>query len=669
MNAKKFKISEIVDDLHDGVTIQDKDGELIYVNKAAVVACGVGSQKDLLQKELLSLYKTTLSKFSVMDEDGNEFDVDQLPGRRALRGEQDPSAVIKYHNNNDGKTRWAQIRSKPIIDEEGQIVFAVNMITDITHSKHIEEVLNFKLEASKVLSKSLDYHKSLKRIATMAVPEFADWCLIDLHKEGKLTNLAIEHENVDKLEKAKMIRKKYPPDLRSGSGIAKVIRTGNPIYVKNIDDAMISEAAKDDKQIDFIKEFQINSVIIAPFGVQGKIVGAMTLITTGERELNDSDYELARLTAARISLAMERASLFHEVTNERKRLDKLLSDVPAVVWELWARPDQEKHRVNYVSKYLEDMLGYDVSEWLSSPNFWLEIIHPDDKKDIARQMANLYRSKGAGTLRYRWITKGNKPIWVESQIQVVRNTKGKPVGLRAVSTDISRRIEIEKRKDDFINMASHELKTPLTSIKLYLSAFESSLSGASRAKSGPFLAKVDRQISRLQRLVTELLNVSNIQAGKLELNKEKFLLDDLIKENIEEMRMLSNKDQIKLKGMSGRHVHADKDRVGQVLKNLFSNAIKFSQEDGEILVTVRPNGKNVVVGVQDKGIGIGKTHLNKVFDRFYRVYEDKEKTYPGMGMGLYISKEIIERHGGQIWLESEKGKGSRFYFSLPMIDK
>jgi signal transduction histidine kinase len=223
-------------------------------------------------------------------------------------------------------------------------------------------------------------------------------------------------------------------------------------------------------------------------------------------------------------------------------------------------------------------------------------------------------------------------------------------------------------------MASHELKTPVTSIKGYTQLMLEAIRNESeQAKSiSPLLLRssltsIDKQVTRLTRLMSELLDLSKIEAGMLELNKELFSLNETVIETVQDILYTNSKHVINVFHDYECTVYADKDRISQVLINFLTNAIKYSPKADKIDVWVRQSApRQVSVSVRDYGIGIDETDQEKVFERFYRVQGKDEQTYPGFGIGLFIAREIIQRHSGTIFLESEKAKGSVFTFTLPV---
>lgn len=234
--------------------------------------------------------------------------------------------------------------------------------------------------------------------------------------------------------------------------------------------------------------------------------------------------------------------------------------------------------------------------------------------------------------------------------------------------------ESDEQKNNFIAMASHELKTPITSIKGYVQLLLNALEKEKDSQKAlpPLLVRsslisVDKQIKRLTRLISELLDISKIETGTLELKKEKFSINELAIETIEDILYTNTKHRINLYHDFQSHVYGDKDRIGQVMINFLTNAIKYSPDSDKIDVSIRKeSNEEVSFSVRDYGIGIEKAEQEKIFERFYRAKGKAEQTYPGFGIGLFIAYEFIQKHGGQVWVKSEKGKGSTFTFTLPI---
>jgi PAS domain S-box-containing protein len=236
------------------------------------------------------------------------------------------------------------------------------------------------------------------------------------------------------------------------------------------------------------------------------------------------------------------------------------------------------------------------------------------------------------------------------------------VGASVFLRDVSKERDREKQKDDYFSMLSHELKHPISSIKLYSQLVSAKFPKASEERT--MMQKVDVQIDKVTRLINDFFELSRLHNGKLRLEKEIIDVDRFISELIETMKVTYKNRRFKIIGHTSSIVEADRDRVEQVLVNFISNACKFSQEDKDIIIHLSSGRKNIIIGIQDFGKGIDKKHHKKVFEHYYQVGK-KNTVHKGLGIGLYLSSAIIKAHGGKIWLDSEIGKGSTFYFSLP----
>ncbi|MCX2478335.1 PAS domain-containing protein [Pedobacter sp. MC2016-15] len=234
--------------------------------------------------------------------------------------------------------------------------------------------------------------------------------------------------------------------------------------------------------------------------------------------------------------------------------------------------------------------------------------------------------------------------------------------------DITDRKEIERRKDDFLSIASHELKTPLTTIKGYLQVLERTMPDDASEKFGSTLGKVSKYVERLNNLIAELLDVSRIQTGNIELHHADFDFDRMINEVVDGFQASAHDHKIVLTGHTNAIVNADETHIIQVLNNLLSNAIKYAPQSKQVDLNISNVSEFVKVSVKDYGIGMNAEDKKRIFERFYRG-SDIQKRFPGMGIGLYICDQIIKNHNGTLWVESEKGKGSTFSFTLPKKGK
>lgn len=229
--------------------------------------------------------------------------------------------------------------------------------------------------------------------------------------------------------------------------------------------------------------------------------------------------------------------------------------------------------------------------------------------------------------------------------------------------------EIDKLKTDFLNTTSHELKTPLTPIRSYLDLLEDGSLGKLNQQQKSALKVIDKNVKRLKRLISDILDITKVEAGQMKFIMEKIRFEKVIKEAIQEIKPSIDEKKIKIEVRIPKKlplIEGDKQRLIQVLTNLLDNAIKFSPKNKRVMITAKKRKNSLFMAVADKGIGISKNNLPKLFTKFFQVDTSATREQPGTGLGLTICKGIIEAHNGNIWAESILGKGSTFYFTLPL---
>jgi PAS domain S-box-containing protein len=286
-----------------------------------------------------------------------------------------------------------------------------------------------------------------------------------------------------------------------------------------------------------------------------------------------------------------------------------------------------------------------------------KVFHTGEAYHTDQEKADLFVG---GRLQSFWFNYTYKPL---------HDAAGKVYGILNMATDVTKLIHLQQQKDEFIGIASHELKTPVTSIKAYAQVLEAIFREKGYEKESKMLTRMGVQIDRLTNLISDLLDTTKIQAGKLMFNERIFGFNQVVEEVVEDMRRTTSKHEITVTLSKTDEVFADPERISQVLTNLLSNAIKYSPNADKICVSTSVTDEFVKVCVKDFGVGIPADKHEKVFEQFYRVSGDKQHTFPGLGLGLYISSEIVKREGGRIWVESIEGKGSNFCFTLPRNTK
>lgn len=321
-------------------------------------------------------------------------------------------------------------------------------------------------------------------------------------------------------------------------------------------------------------------------------------------------------------------------------------------------------KVTFLNKHFLEYSGLSFEEAVTG-NGWKYVIHPTEVKNLIDASAHSLKTGQDFAMELQLKRSDGQYRWHLCRGTAIRDKENKIIQWVGAANDINFQKLKEQQKDEFISIASHEMKTPLTTASAYLQLLEQTIDPED--KELMLLAtKGYKAIERLNELVKELLDVSKIQNGRLEYNFKTFDINEIIDDTIETFRHTSSKYTISKSGLVKKKVNGDKERLQQVLINLLSNAIKYSPANKKININITNSGDTFTVEVKDRGIGISASGIGKIFERYYREKENEDRIQ-GLGIGLYISAEIIKRHGGQIHVESELGKGSSFYFTLPFV--
>ncbi len=297
---------------------------------------------------------------------------------------------------------------------------------------------------------------------------------------------------------------------------------------------------------------------------------------------------------------------------------------------------------------------------------WQRLHHPDYVKQTVEKMRACFQSGETWEDTFPLRGRDGTYRWFLSHAVPIRDEYGAIVRWFGTNTDVTEQKQLEQQKDDFIGVASHELKTPVTSLKGYAQILERRFLQDGDARSADLLHKMGVQINKLAGLVEDLLDVTKIENGQMVFHYSTFDLNTLIGEIVEETQHAATRHTIVQNLAQSVALHADRERIGQVLTNLLTNAIKYAPRTETVLVKTQLTAEAIITSVQDFGIGISKEKLPHLFKRFYRVEGESQRTYPGLGLGLYISAECIKRHQGKIWVESQEGQGTTVCFSLAL---
>jgi two-component system CheB/CheR fusion protein len=334
----------------------------------------------------------------------------------------------------------------------------------------------------------------------------------------------------------------------------------------------------------------------------------------------------------------------------------MLNAIPQQVWT--STPDGT---VDYVNQVVCKDFGRDAEEIIGLG--WQEFIHPDEKPEILQKWQTALKSGKEYLVEFRLLFSDGSFVWhLGRALPLVEN--GEIKLWLGTNTNIEVQKSAAQKKDEFLSIASHELKTPLTSIKAYnqLIARSKDLNTLQG-----FVSKSADHILRLEKLIADLLDVTKINAGKLNYNMQPFSFRQMLEQSIESVQHTTVTHQIVLESVDDITYTGDNFRLEQVMNNFLTNAVKYSPEANKVIVKSKVEAGNIIVSIQDFGIGIAEESLDKLFDRYYRV-DNTAMRFEGLGLGLFISSEILKRHQGSFWIESEQGKGSTFFFRLPLPD-
>jgi two-component system CheB/CheR fusion protein len=378
-----------------------------------------------------------------------------------------------------------------------------------------------------------------------------------------------------------------------------------------------------------------------------------------EKQLREKNEQLEAANLFVANLNNELELRVKERTNEllasREHFKFLADTIPVMVWTTLPNGN-----FDYFNRQWLDYTGLSLEESKAAGR---SAVHPDDLPDLLKEWNRCLHS--GDPFKFEMRMRNAKGIYGSfiSNASPFKNSDGKVVAWFGVCTNIEEQKREMEKKDQFISMASHELKTPVTSLKAYTEILMMELEPDANTNALSILDKMNKQIDKLTLLIGDLLDVSKANSGEINFSFEKIDFNELVEEVTGIIQLTSNKHKIELQLSDTQIIEGDKNRLGQVITNLLSNAIKYSPGAGSVIVSSVNTKDHIKLCVQDFGIGIPLAEQSKLFSRFFRVMNN---TFPGLGLGLYICNEIIKRHSGTMEFKSEEGKGSTFCFTLPV---
>ncbi|MEW6618430.1 MAG: ATP-binding protein [bacterium] len=538
--------------------------------------------------------------------------------------------------------------------------------------KKIEE-LKLLTKISQIINSTLDLEKLLKivmELVTQMLPvESSSLMLLDKEKNELVFEVAIG-------EKSKEVKRiTFPAD----KGIAGwVVTNRKPLIVNNV-----SQDSRFYSEIDTVTHYKSKSILCVPLKIKQRIIGVLEAINKIDGDFTKEDVQLLNTIVNQIAVAVENAQLYKKLEKKVELANQELIHANRLLL-------LEKDKVKAVIEGMDDgVFATDNSGKVILLN------HKSEKllgKKIGCSLKDLIRDEG---FIQAYQEAGRKGRVIEKELSfnlqqiysviiTPMKEKGKTVGQIAVMRDITKQKEMERLKTNFISVASHELKTPLTSIKsLAEMLLDEELEPQTQKE---FTQIINDEADRLARLLGDLMNISKIDSGKRKINKQPLIITDILESVRIRFKELARRNGVIMNFEiedDCQEIVADKDIIDEIFINLVSNAIKFSPKGGEVKIEVKKIEYEklpetikhqlallpyILISIADTGIGIAKQEMKHLFvDEFFRSERKEVREVSGTGLGLTIVKRLITRLGGDIFVESKIGKGSKFSFVLPVI--
>ena len=553
----------------------------------------------------------------------------------------------------DSAFRWHLTRAVPMRGEDGEIVRWFGTNTDIEDRRAAEERQEFLAEAGWVLGSSLDYERTLADVAQLVVPKIADWCAIDLLRDGVLTRVAVAHVDPLKAALAREVAERYPTDLETGAGPAAVVRTREAELVPVVTPEILAESAVDDLQREIVADLGLHSYLCVPLVAREQAFGAISFMQAESgRVYGEDDLALARELARHAAIAIDNAQLYEQAERRAQAARALESVGDGVVLidregviRLW-----NTAAATIVGRSEADVVGRPIADVIPHWDEIAELVPvASSPSEPVRAVSTPVEIQG----RELWIS-GSGVALGEGIVYAFR--------------DLTEERRLEKMRTDFVATVSHELRTPLAAI--YGSAqtiLRPDLELEDEVRN-ELLSVIASESDRLAEIVSDLLLSSHLDSGRLPVKIESCDAAELAATVVESARTHLPEDvAVELDTAAGLPaVAADPGQLRQVLANLLDNAIKYSPGGGAVSLRVEDGDGTVRFSVVDGGIGMPASELRRIFEKFYRLDPDMTRGIGGTGLGLYISRELVRRMAGTISVESTLGEGSTFVVELPV---
>jgi PAS domain S-box-containing protein len=534
-------------------------------------------------------------------------------------------------------------------------------------------------EVGSLLRSGGDYRQTLQNVADAVVPLLADWCAIDAVAEGPSpVRVAAAHRDPAKAAVVRELPALRPPSLmRPGA-------TWEPL---------IEEIAPRTEHREVLKTLGFGSHVVLPLAAGGRTVGTMTFAASESGRYGEQELWVAREVSDRVAPFVdgaltrelldrersERASLEQKLLAAETQYGTLIEQIPAVIYTQEVDESDNPKAVTYISRRVEDMLGYSPEEEMADPEHWIHKLHPDDREWVIAEDERTDRTGDPFSVEYRQIAKDGSVVWIRDEAVLVRDPDGRPLYWQGVQYDVteskeaSAELERQARElersneelEQFAYIASHDLQEPLRMVSSYTQLLARRYGDKLDEDAREFIGYAVDGAERMHTLINDLLRFSRVETRGRE-----FVPTDLgwvLEAALANLRVAVEESGAQVTWDAMPTVRGDEVQLVQLFQNLVGNAIKFRREEPpRVHVGVRKEGAWWEISVRDNGIGIDEPYVDRIFVIFRRLHGKSE--YQGTGIGLAICKKIVERHGGRIWVESRPGVGSTFLFTLPAAE-
>ncbi len=558
--------------------------------------------------------------------------------------------------NNKGEPVDIEISAIPFFNSGGKIAGFRGITRDITERKKAEEALLIRRQRYQILA------EANALLLTVPEPESVIQAIADGVMKHLDCQIFFNYILDEKKGRLKLNAYAGIPDneahkiewLDLGFTICgSVAQTGKRIVSEDVH-------YNGDELVNLVRGYGVQAFACHPLLIGNEATGTLFFGSRSRTHFTDEELDLMKTIADRISAAMGRRKTEVALRESETQFRSVLDNSRDVI----IRFNLQTGTYEYVSPSCQALVGYTPDEFVKMDlKAAIAMVHPDDVK-ILQTAHERSLETGAANAEYRQHKKNGDWVWVSNHMSIINDGSGQPLYRDINIRDVTERKKADELKDEFLGMVSHELKTPLTVV---IGAIKVAMSkGLTLEEVQDLLKDADSGAIALSHLLDNLVELSRYQADRLRLNRSSLDIETAIAEVVKKREPNIGNHRLVWKIETGLpKVEADSTRIKHIINNLIDNAVKYSPDGTEIMISGRRENGNILVSVSDQGRGISAEDQSKLFQSFERLAETST-TQPGLGLGLLVCKRLVEAHGGKIWVESVLGKGSTFYFTMPM---